>query len=211
MYCIFELNSLSSGSLGWMKIKPPIPIRTGRSERASCSCVPTPALPQVEVGCNEWNTAEIPAVMLWQIKRWEKCFLPVSQTSSWGNNNVHIEQNKKRKWLRLDSKTRRAQQRTLMKPKQGLRRGWDAAHWKYRLMVHAGGTASPWSHLTSVENVSHRVNSSHYYSTIRCSANRVISIHPSENSMSPPPRPHVQVPTCFSSEIIVDIYKSGAG
>ena len=60
--------------------------------------------------------------------------------------------------------------------------------------VHAGGTASPWSHLTSVENVSHNVNSSHYYSTIRCSANRVISILPSKNSMWFPRRPSTPLP-----------------
>lgn len=55
------------------------------------------------------------------------------------------------------------------------------ASWKYQLMplwgeVFACGTASPQSHLTSVENVLYQVNSSPYYGTIWYSANRAISI-----------------------------------
>lgn len=61
--------------------------------------------------------------------------------------------------------------------------------------VYASGTACPQSRLASLENVSHKVNSGPYYSTIWCSANRAISIHWKRSSMwfsspTPFPSPH---------------------
>jgi len=103
----------------------------------------------------------------------------------------------------------RLSQHRMQTSKQGHRCGWDPTGWKHCPMPLRGrGTPValrlPRANLTSMENVSHKVNRGpkRQHNMIQCKQSYQ---HP------PPPPVHAQVVARLSSETIEDLHKSGAG